>query len=495
MADLFLAIDAGGTAVKAAVFDLTGRLVAQRSIEVVTIHRENGWVEREPEAFWRGTATAIRQLTKAEIAADRIAAVACTGFGNGVFLVDAEGRGMRDGIVSVDHRAQGIVDAFERDGTAERIEAITGHRIWGGQTLMQLVWLARNEPDVVRRTRWALACKDFLRMRLTGAATTDPTDASGGGMLDLARGAYSEALFEAAGIPELASRVPEIVENSGIAGYVSHEAADETGLIAGTPVVAAMMDVSACVLGAGSVGADTLTMIAGTWSINAVETRAPIMKRPPILNMIHRDRACRLLADGSPTSAANLNWYLSRALGSSVDVRQANALVAESPVEARRCHFMPFVSGPAPRRGAFVGMTNSDDQGSMLRAIYEGVAFQHRRHAENVVSYVAPQSPQKIRLAGGASKSAVWAQVFADICGLPVEVPEGEEIGALGAAMCAAVATGHYPDLVFAAQAMCRVERTAAPRSHLRDFYDERYGEFLRLDRRLAGLFDPSAEH
>lgn len=495
MADLFLTVDAGGTAVKAAVFDMTGRLVAQRSIEVVTIHRENGWVEREPEAFWRGTATAIRQLTSGEIAADRIAAVACTGFGNGVFLVNAEGRATRDGIVSVDHRAQGIVDQFERDGTAGRIEAITGQKIWGGQTLMQLVWLARNEPEVVRQTCWALACKDFLRMRLTGVATTDPTDASGGGMLDLAQGTYSDALFELTGIPELRGRVPEIVENSGIAGQVSQKAAEETGLIAGTPVVAAMMDVSACVLGAGSVGADTLTMIAGTWSINAVESQAPMTKRPPILNMIHRDRACRLLADGSPTSAANLHWYLSRAIGASIDVNQANALVAQSQVESRRCHFMPFVSGPAPRRGAFLGMTNSDDQASMLRAIYEGVAFQHRRHAESVVSYVAPQCPQMIRLAGGASKSAIWAQVFADVCGLPVEVPEGEEIGALGAAMCAAVATGRFPDLASAAQTMCRVERTAEPRPQLCDFYEERYGEFLRLDRRLAGLFDPLAEH
>ncbi len=112
MADLFLAIDAGGTAVKVAVFDAAGRLVAARAIDVSTIHRDNGWVEREPEAFWRGTAKAIRELTAREVAAERIAAIACTGFGNGVFLVDENGRGTRDGIVSVDHRAQPIVEEF-----------------------------------------------------------------------------------------------------------------------------------------------------------------------------------------------------------------------------------------------------------------------------------------------------------------------------------------------------------------------------------------------
>lgn len=492
MGDLFLAIDAGGTAVKAAVFDVEGRLVAVRAIDVVTLHRENGWVEREPEAFWDRTARAIRALTASEIDAGRIAAIACTGFGNGIFLVDENGRGTRDGIVSVDHRAQPIVDEFLRDGTADAIEAVNGHRVWGGQTIMQLVWLARNEPDVVAKTRWALPCKDFIRMRLTGTAATDPTDASGGGLLNLALGDYDAALYERAGIPEFFNHMPPLAENSAVAGHVSAEAAAATGLRQGTPVVTAMMDVSACVTGSGVVGNDALTMIAGTWSINAIETNSPVEGRPPILNMIHRDRACHLLADGSPTSAGNLNWYLSRVAGEQIDFQRANTLVQDSPVLARRCHFMPFVNGPAPRRGSFVGLVNSDDTGSMLRALYEGVAFQHRRHGEGIAQFVAPHRPGMIRLAGGASKSEVWSQIFADVCGVPVEVSEGEELGALGAAICAAVATGHYRDLPSAIGAMCRVARTARPNAGLRAWYEDRYHQFLMLDQKLANLFEGS---
>ncbi|MBB4104971.1 FGGY-family carbohydrate kinase [Allorhizobium borbori] len=489
MGDLFLAIDAGGTAVKAAVFDANGQLVASRAVDVVTIHRDNGWVERDPEAFWRNTAVAIRELTATVIDPARVAAIACTGFGNGIFLVDEQGNGTRDGIVSVDHRAQSIVDEFHRDGTAADMEAFSGHRIWGGQTIMQLIWLARNEPRVVEKTRWALACKDYIRMRLTGVAASDPTDASGGGLLDLTSGAYDPAYFERLGIGIFNERMPPLVENTGIAGQISPTAATETGLLAGTPVVSAMMDVSACVMGSGVIGSNALTMIAGTWSINAIETDRTVRENPPILNMLHRDRACRLLADGSPTSAANLSWYLAQAAGGAIDVALANALVAASPVTGRRCHFMPFVNGPAPRRGAFVGLVNSDDRGSMLRALYEGVAFQHRRHGETVVNYVAPHRPSIIRLAGGASKSRVWSQIFADICGMPVEVSEGDELGALGAAMCAAVATGHYADLAAAARGMCRVTRTAMPDEAVRPFYEDRYREFLTLDQKLADLF------
>lgn len=489
MRDLFLSVDAGGTAVKAAVFDGEGRLVALKAIDVATTHRPNGWVERDAESFWQGTARAIRELTAKNIPPERIAVVGCTGFGNGVFLVDAKGTATRDGIVSVDHRAEPMVEALVRDGCADEIEQITGQRLWGGQTLMQLAWLARNEPDIVRRTRFALSCKDFLRMRLTGVAATDPTDASGGGLFNLEADGYDPALFERLAIPEFFERLPPVVENSSIAGSISRAAAAQTGLLEGTPVVAGMMDVGACVLGSGTLGGDVLTMIAGTWSINAIEADGRVGGRPPILNMLHRDRACRLVATGSPTSAGNLTWYLSRAAGEGMSFDEANRLVTESDVAGRRCHFLPYVNGPNPRRGAFVGLVNSDDRGSMLRAIYEGVAFQHRRHGEEVAAFVKPHKPGVIRLAG-ASKSPAWTQIFADICGIPVEVCEGDELGALGTAICASVAAGVHRDLPSAVRAMCRVTRSSDPNPALGEFYEERYRQFLAIDEALARLFE-----
>lgn len=489
MADLFLAIDAGGTAVKAAVFDARGSLVASSAIDVVTEHRDNGWVERDPEHFWQQTAGAVRTLIAKGLDPARIAAVACTGFGNGVFMVDDRGRATRPGIVSVDQRAQAIVDRFREDGLARSIEELSGQRIWGGQTLMQLVWLKQNEPATVAASRFALACKDFIRMRLTGIAATDPTDASGGGLLNIATGVYDAALFDLCGISDMLSLMPPVMENSAFAGRVSAEAAALTGLAAGTPVATAMMDVGACVIGSGVVGGDVLTMIAGTWSINAIEAEAAISRDPPLLDMIHRDRECHLLADGSPTSASNLSWYLARLGGPGMDLAQVNRLVEESPIKARRCHFLPFVNGPAPRRGAFLGLVNADDTGSMLRALFEGVAFQHRRHGEDILAHRGSLPARAIRLAGGASKSEVWSQIFADVTGYSVEVAEGEELGALGAAICAAVATGHHADFATATRAMCRLRRTAAPDPDVLGWYEDRYHEFLRLDQKLADLF------
>jgi L-xylulokinase len=487
-----IAIDAGGTAVKVVAFDLSGREITSHAADVKTTYHADGRVERDTEAFWRGTVQAIREGVDA-LEGRPILAVGCTGFGNGILLVDEEGRGTRPTIVSVDHRATPLVHELEASGMAATITRATGHRLWGGQTLMQLAHLARHEPEVMDRTRWALACKDFLRFRLTGEALTDPSDASGGALVDLDSQTYARDVFADLEMSHVLDRLPPIVANSAVAGRISARAAAETGLPEGIPVAGSMMDVAACALGAGSLGSDLLTMIAGTWSINGLETDSTALRQAPILNMTHRDGACRLIAEGSPSSAANLGWYLERALGGHITPADASARVAAAPIEGRRCHFLPFVFGPAPRRGAFLDLGATDDDGTMLRAIFEGVACQHRILAEAAAACIGRPIPEAIRLAGGASRSPVWAQVFADICQRPVEVAQTPEVGAMGVAICAAVAGGAYPNLVEAARAMTRVASVHQPTPAHRELFEERFDTFQRLDLGAAQLLAPKS--
>ena len=484
---LVLAIDAGGTAVKVALVAPDGRIVAQRHAAVETQHLADRRVERDAQAFWLATAQTIRALLT-ERTAGQLVAVGCTGFGNGIFLVDAEGRATRPGIVSVDHRAQPLVDRLAKQGRLPALSALNGNRLWGGQTVMQLAGLAEAEPAVMTATRWGLACKDFLRFCLTGVALTDPTDASGGGLMDMAWGGYSIPLLEALGRADLLEKLPPILPSSAVAGRVSAKAAAETGLPEGLPVAGGMMDVAACALGAGVTSDERMVMIAGTWAINAMEVTDTLPDRQPLLGMIHRDGAARLVAEGSPSSAANLGWYLDKAMGGRLTAAEAVAALDHSPVFARRCHFLPYVHGPKPRQGAFVGLAATDDTASMIRAICEGVAFQHRRHAEELLPHAGGNWPAAIRLTGGAARSPHWAQVFADVCNRPVEVVAAEEVGALGAAICAAVAGGIYPDLTKAAAAMSRIGRTHLPNPGHTAFYDDRYNEFQRLDRGMMDL-------
>lgn len=480
MSPVLLAIDSGGTAVKILAFDLQGQEVAHCMADVETTHFPDGRVERDPQALWQATAVAIREIVAA-CEGRKILGLGCTGFGNGVFLVDAAGQPARPGIVSVDYRAQTLVDRLNADGTAAALSQTTGHLLWGGQTLMQIVNLAVSEPDVIARTTWALSCKDYIRFQLTGEALTDPTDASGGGLVDIRTGDYATEVFKTLAAEPCLDLLPPIVPSVSVAGCVSAEAAAFTGLPRGLPVAGSMMDVAACALGAGATTSRVMTMIAGTWSINGLETATVNPGAMPMLNMLFRDGR-RLVADGSPCSAANLSWFLEHGLQGRFSYEDANALVAASPVEARRCQFLPFIFGPEPRHGGFVNMDANDNTGTMLRAIMEAVAYQHLRHANEAVSMVPDEFPPVIRLAGGAARSAEWGQIFADVCKRPVELVQAEEVGALGVAICAAVACGAWASLEEAVCQMSSVRQIHTPNTEFDAFYAEGFARFQKLD-------------
>lgn len=486
---VLIAIDAGGTTVKVVAYTLSGVEVASETAHVDNIHYDDGRVERDFAPFWAGIVSALRRIVQ-DCAGRPILGVGCTGFGNGIFLLDEAGEATRPGIVSVDHRAQPLVDRLTTEGGAEALTKLTGNRIWGGQTLMVFAHLAETEPEVMARTRWALCCKDAIRFKLTGQALTDPTDAGGGGMMDSLAGTYAAEALEMLGLSAHRHRLPDIVPSDATAGRISAQAARETGLPEGVPVAGSMMDVAACSLGAGAVGPDILTMIAGTWSINSLESTAEDISGAPILNFRYGGPDRRLIAEGSPSSAANLGWYLGQALGGRVSLEEANALVADSAPEARRCQFLPYVFGPDPKRGCFLDMGATDDAGTMLRAIFEGVAFQALRHAEEAVALSGRAFPPVIRLAGGAAKSPVWTQIFADVCQRPVEAVHAGEVGALGAAICAAVAVGVYEDLEQAAEWMTKIARRHEPNPEFATLYEERFARFRHLDAGVAALME-----
>ncbi len=486
---VLIAIDAGGTTVKVVAYDLSGMEIASETANVENIHYDDGRVERELAPFWAGIASALRRIVK-DCAGRPILGVGCTGFGNGIFLLDEAGEATRPGIVSVDHRAQPLVDRLSADGQDDTITKLTGNRIWGGQTMMVFAHLAETEPEVMARTRWALCCKDAIRFKLTGEALTDPTDAGGGGMMDSVTGTYAAEALDQLGLAAHQHLLPKIVPSDATAGRISARAAHETGLPEGLPVAGSMMDVAACSLGAGAVGPDILTMIAGTWSINSLESTTEEITGAPILNFRYGGPDTRLIAEGSPCSAANLGWYLGQAMGGRISVEEANTLVAASAPEARRCQFLPYVFGPEPKRGCFLDMGASDDTGTLLRAIYEGVAFQARRHAEEAVALSGRDFPPVIRLAGGAAKSPVWTQIFADVCQRPVEAVAAEEVGALGAAICAAVAAGVYESLDEAAIWMTKVARRHDPNPTLAAVYEERFARFRHLDAGVTALME-----
>ena len=135
---------------------------------------------------------------------------------------------------------------------------------------------------------------------------------------------------------------------------------------------------------------------------------------------------------------------------------------------------------------AFVGLSNAHGSADLLRAVYEGVTYAHRMHLSRLLRFRRP--PAAIRLTGGAARSAVWVQMFADVLGLPVEAVGMAQPGALGAAMAAAVAGGIWPSPQAAVRQMMPPVRTVLPDPAAAAVYEEKYARYLAVTERLGGI-------
>jgi L-xylulokinase len=164
----------------------------------------------------------------------------------------------------------------------------------------------------------------------------------------------------------------------------------------------------------------------------------------------------------------------------------ANRLVADTPPDDAPLVFLPFLFGSNAQpdaKACLVGLGAWHGRGHVLRAIYEGVVFGHKAHFDRLLRFRDP--PRAIRLAGGASRSDVWTRIFADVFQTPVEIPAGTELGALGAAICAAVAVGCYGSYQEAVGAMVRLSKTQQPDTTRADLYAAKRGQYQKV---LAAL-------
>lgn len=196
-----------------------------------------------------------------------------------------------------------------------------------------------------------------------------------------------------------------------------------------------------------------------------------------------------------PTSASNQEWFvksfLKEAAGGRKLYQVADEMVESVGADEANILFLPYLYGGSddPRAGAaFVNVSAAHTRSHMLRAVYEGIVFGHRLHIERLLKS-RDRAPRAIRLAGGVTNAPMWVQMFADILGMDVETIEVKELGALGAAMTAAVAAGLYPDLASAAGAMVKVSRTYRPNPALREIYDRKYRGFVAVVDALAPVW------
>lgn len=454
--DLLLGVDAGQTVTKACVFDRTGRPLGEGSGRVAVASPLPHWVERDLEEVWQATVAAVRSaLADAGVDGARIAAVGIVGHNDGLYLLDETLSPVRPAVTAMDTRAYDVLAEWRADPVRwRRMLDLTGQVPYAGSPSALLAWFARHEPAVLERTRWVVFCKDWLRIRLTGPVglATDPSEASCA-FTDARTQAYSDEVWELYGLAGLGDRLPPLRASHEVAGEVTAEAAELTGLPAGTPVVTGAHDVDGTALGTGVVAPGRLSLVAGTFSINQVVSTE--------VSVDERWQARTFLTPGtwlnmstSPSSATNLEWW--RSLfgmgGDQADYAALEFEVSQALEKSSVPLYHPFLYGSPygeNASAAFLGLRGWHGRGEVARAVYEGVVLGHRVHVDSLRERFALDGVA--RLSGGAARSPVWSQLFADALDLRVEVPACSETGARGAALLAALGIGWYDSLAEAA--------------------------------------------
>jgi sugar (pentulose or hexulose) kinase len=512
--DLILAIDYGTQSVRALVFDLQGNLVAKSRVPIESYFSLHpGWAEQHPQYFWENLVLACQQLwekdTPGASLRERIAGMALTTQRSTLINLDENGKPLRPAIVWLDQRrtlGQKPVGGWW--GLAFRLAGMT-ETVAYLQAEAEANWIRTHQPEIWAQTEKYLYLSGYLLYRLTGRYIDSVGSQVGYMPFDykgLRWAGASDWKWQA--VPMNPKVLPELVPPSGLLGEITSEAARETGIPAGLPVIAAAADKACEVIGAGCLEPHIGCLSYGTTAtINTTHRRyievIPLIPPYPAavpgaysLEMqIYRGywmvswfkqefgRHEQILADEQGIEAEELFDNL------------VNSVPPGSMGLILQPYWSPGLKVPGPEaKGAIIGFGDVHTRAHLYRAILEGLAYALREGKER--SERRSKIPiTELRVSGGGSQSDAALQLTADIFGLQTARPHLYETSGLGAAIDATVGLGMHPDFDTAVAEMTRVSRVFEPDLANHRIYDELYKNvYVQLYRRLKPLYEQIRE-
>jgi xylulokinase len=454
-----LAHDLGTSGNKATLYGVDGTLRCSVVCDYPTYTPQDRFVEQDPMDWWGAVCRGTRELLeKAKAAPEEVLCVSFSGQMMGCLPVDAQGNPLRRSIIWADTRAvTQEKEMIDRVGQAHGYR-ITGHRLSASYSAAKLMWVRENEPEVYRRTAKMLHAKDFIIRKLTGCFVTDYSDASGTNLLDIEKRAWSQEMLTALEISE--SLLPEVRRSCDAAGGVTAEAARETGLLEGTPVIIGGGDGSCACVGAGVVRPGRAYNVLGSSSWISLAAEKPLFdEKMRTFNWLHLDETLYTPCGTMQAAGYSYAWFrdqlgqmekqeAARDGGSAYE--RLNRLAEGSAPGANGVLFLPYLLGErSPRwdldaRGAFLGMGAGTTRGDLARAVLEGVGY-NLRIIREILAGAVPM--EKLVMIGGGAKGRTWMHILADIWQTELTLPRyREEATSMGAAVCGGVGIGLYPD-------------------------------------------------
>ncbi len=484
-----MALDIGTSAVKAALFDLSGQLAALSTQEYTLDKPRADILEIDPEKYWAAAQAAIAAIIDSSaVSASDVVSVGVTSQGETLIVLDQAGNPLRKAIVWLDNRAVEEADRIAAAFDSDEVYRRTGqHEIVPGWTAAKILWIRNHEPELFRRAAMFLMVEDYIIYRLTGEYVTDHAINPSTLYYDLTNSDWWDEMLAFLGISR--AQLPQL--RYSVSEGIRLRA--QIGLKAATTVVTTPIDQVTGAVGAGNVVPGSITETTGTvLGICATSSK-------PLYDPQRRVGLYRHALPGSfvvlpwvPTAGMILRWFRDE-LGAGAGFDQLSREAMQVPVGSEGLIVLPHFSGavspqvnPAAR-GVIYGLTLGHTRAHIVRAIMESVAFMLKENLDMLES-LGLNSRWVCSLGGGA-RNDFWLQIKASVLNCTIVTPEVQESTCLGAAVLASVGAGIYASLDEAVAVMVRMRGEFAPQTELVQSYADTYQQYLKLNTMLLPTF------
>ncbi len=493
--------DVGTRGSKAVLVETTGRILGSAFEGYDVAYPRSDWAEQEPDDWWRAVTVSTRRLlAESDVRPEEILCMTFSTQMLGVVPVDADGQPLRPGIIWLDARAGKQARQIMRKILGPKVFAmIVGAEASGKDVLPKLLWIKENEAELFAKTNKFLDVNGYLIYRATGNMVSDWSSASATGLFDLKKKRWSDFLIRFFGLPR--EKFPELRSSIDEAGRLMSRSAQEFGVLEGIPVICGAGDVLAAAIGSGAVGEGEGHIYLGTSGWVGVVMEKAYTGKSGIASIQSADPGkCFLLAE-TETAGACLQWIADqfyRQEQQDPDVENVFRMIDETVEQmepgSNYLIFTPWMYGErAPVadiyvRSSFINLSADHQREHMLRAVYEGVAYNLRWILE-LMSDKFGYSQDTMRVIGGGARGGPWLQIIADITGKRVErVANSQEAGAVGAALIAAIGLGIY-DGFPALKEIVQVDRAFEPDVSNSEVYNRLYAAYKEVYHSLKGVY------
>lgn len=500
-----IGLDIGTTALKAAVFDTSGKLLAVSTQEYSLLTPQVNYVEETGEVYWNALKNAVKDLNeKYPFDREDEAALAISAQGETLFFLDEKGKLLRNAIVWMDNRAQEEARQLKEKFGDETCYKVTGQvsfePCWPAS---KILWVKNHEPEVFQKTRKFLLIEDYFIYRLTGLYATEGSLVCSSTYWDIREKRYWKEMLDYIGISE--SQLAQVYESGEAVGTIKKETAEELGLPVNLTVCTGALDQAAGAIGAGNCREGFFSETIGAALAICAPVSRPVWDPNRKMPLHYFAVADTYMIHTFTNGGMTLRWFRDKfcpvemqaqKLGIEDAYNMISKEAGQIPPGSDGLIMLPHLAGSnapdvnARAKGVWFGFTLQHTRAHFMRSVMESLGYIVKRNIDSLADMGI--QVKEIRSLGGGSKSQIWNQIKADICQIPLETVTSVEAASLGAAILAGKGTGVFEDIYQAVESMVDIKRRTEPDPENAEIYRQGYQMYQKLFRDLEGCFEES---